>query len=170
MSKFLIQSFFTLCLSVSLFFLFAFKHPFYLGVVDLKYNAAEKSIQGSVKLFTNDFENALKNNSKQKVDLINTKDKETTTKIIINYLTKHFTLQLNGEAKSYSIIGFEREQEAVYTYIEFKNCAAPKTIDIQNSLLYDLFKEQMNIVHFELNGTKKSVKVNNPDKKVSFNF
>jgi len=43
-----------------LFFCLAFKHPFYLGVIDLKYNSTEKSIQGSIKLFTNDFENALK--------------------------------------------------------------------------------------------------------------
>jgi hypothetical protein len=170
MSNSLIKSFFSGCLFLTLFLFSAFKHPFYLGVTDLKYNSSEKSVQGSIKLFTNDFENALKKDTKQPVDLINTKDKEAVKKIITDYLTKHFNLKLNGEAKSYTVIGFEREQEAVFTYIEFKNCETPKTVEIENSLLYDSFKEQMNIVHFDLNGTKKSVKVNNPDKKITFNF
>lgn len=161
---------FTVCLFISLFFFSAFKHPFYLGVADLKYSETEKSIQGSVKLFTNDFETILKKNYKQSIDLINTKDKESTKKIITDYISKHFTLKLNGELKNFTVIGYEREEEAVFTYIEFKNCEPAKTIDVDISLLYDSFKEQMNIVHFELNGIKKSVKVNNPDKKVVFNF
>ncbi|MDX2172841.1 MAG: DUF6702 family protein [Bacteroidota bacterium] len=170
MRPFSIKVFFSICLFFTLLFFSAFKHPFYLGVADLKYNSTEKSIQGSIKLFTNDFENALKKDTKQTVDLINAKDKALTKKIITDYLTKYFNLKLNGETKSYTVIGFEREQEAVFTYIEFKNCETPKTIEIENSLLYDSFKEQMNIVHFELSGTKKSVKVNNPDKKITFNF
>lgn len=160
----------TVCLFISLFFFSAFKHPFYLGVADLKYNATEKSIQGSVKLFTNDFETILKKNYKQPIDLINTKDKESIKKIITDYISKHFALKLNGELKPFTVIGFEREEEAVFTYIEFKNCETPKIIDVEISLLYDAFKDQMNILHFELNGTKKSVKVNNPDKKITFNF
>ncbi len=157
-------------LFVSLFSITAFKHPFYLGVVDLKYNPSEKSIQGSVKLFTNDFENALKKIYKQPIDLINSGNKEAIKKIIIDYITKHFYLKVNGELKTISIIGYEKEEEAIFTYIEIKNCAIPKTIDVENNLLYDYLKDQMNIVHFELNGIKKSVKVNNPEKKIVFTF
>ena len=153
-----------------LFFCLAFKHPFYLGVTDLKYNAKDKAIQGHVKLFTNDFENALKKIYKQPVDLINVKDTAATKKIIADYLVKHFKLKLNGQQKSFTVIGFEKEEEAIFTYIEYKNCNAPKTIDIETTLLYDCLKEQMNIVNFELSGTKKSVKVNNPDKKITFSF
>ncbi len=155
---------------ISVFALTSFKHPFYLGVIDLKYTTNEKNIQGSVKLFTNDFEAALKKIYKQPVDLINSKDKVETEKIIADYILKHFSLKVNGQPKSFTVIGFEKEEEAIFTYIEFKNCALPKTIDIETTLLYDYLKEQMNIVHFECNGIKKSVKVNNPDKKIVFAF
>lgn len=154
----------------SLLFCFAFKHPFYLGVTDLKYNAKDKAIQGYVKLFTNDFENALKKIYKQPVDLINTKDTAATKKIIADYIAKHFLLKVNGQLKTFSVIGFEKEEDAIFSFIEFKNCTTPKTIEIETTFLYDYLKEQMNIVHFELSGTKKSVKVNNPDKKITFNF
>ena len=67
---------------VIIIFLFAFKHPFYLGVVDLKFNEKDKVMQGSVKLFTNDFEAALKKLLKKPIDLINVKNKPETTKIV----------------------------------------------------------------------------------------
>ena len=38
---------------------YSFKHPFYLSVVDLKYNNKEQLMQGSIKVFVNDFEDAL---------------------------------------------------------------------------------------------------------------
>ena len=153
-----------------LFLALGFKHPFYLGVCDLKYNASQKTIQGSVKLFTGDFEDALKKTYKQPIDLINTKDKEATKKIIADYIAKHFSLKLNQQLKTFTIVGFEKEEEAIFTYIEFKNCNTPKTIEIENTLLYDYLKDQMNIVHFELNELKKSVKINNPDKKIKILF
>lgn len=153
-----------------MFLAMSFKHPFYLGVCDLKYNVSQKKIQGSVKLFTGDFEDALKKIYKQPIDLINTKDKEATKKIIADYFTKHFTLKLNKQLKNFTIIGFEKEDEAIFTFIEFENCSVPKTIEIENTLLYDYLKDQMNIVHFEFNDNKKSVKINNPDKKIEILF
>lgn len=148
----------------------AFKHPFYLSVTELKYNEKEKALQGSVKLFTNDLEDALKKIHQQTVDLINPKDTLHTKKLLAAYLKKRLSIQVNGEPKSYDLIGFEREQDAIWLYIELKNCPAPKKIDIENSLLYDFIKEQMNIVHFEVGGEKKSLKVNYPEKMLSFNF
>ncbi len=159
-----------LAIVLVMFLAMSFKHPFYLGVCDLKYNVLQKKIQGSVKLFTGDFEDALKNIYKQPIDLINTKDKEATKKIIADYITKHFTLKLNKQLKNFTIIGFEKEDEAVFTFIEFENCSVPKTIEIENTLLYDYLKDQMNIVHFEFNNIKKSVKINNPDKKIEILF
>jgi len=153
-----------------LVFLFSFKHPFYLGVVDLKYNAKEKALQGSVKLFTSDLEEALKNISKQTVDLINPKDTLKTQKLLEDYLRKRLTIRVNNETKNYELLGFEREQEAIWMYIEVKNCSLPKKISIDNTLLYDFLKDQSNIIHLEVKEEKKSLKLNNPEKLAVFEF
>lgn len=155
---------------VIIIFSVAFKHPFYLGVVDLKYNAKEKSLQGSVKLFTNDFENALKKIHKKPVDLINLKDKDATTKILVSYLIDHLKFKINNNPVNFKLIGFEHEEEAVWMYIEFAKSELPKIIEIENSLLYDYSKEQMNIVHIEVNDSKKSLKVSYPEKTLKFDF
>ena len=155
---------------VIIIFIVAFKHPFYLGVVDLKYSAKEKSLQGSVKLFTNDFEAALKKIHKKPIDLINVKDKEATTKILANYLAEHLKFKVNNKSVNYKLIGFEHEEEAIWMYIECEKSELPKKIDVENSLLYDHLKEQMNIVHIEVTDSKKSLKVSYPEKILKFDF
>jgi hypothetical protein len=157
-------------LPFSLFLLlFSFAHPFYLGVVSLEYNAKEKMLQGSVKLFVNDLEDALKKSTKKPVDLIHVKDTLGTSALLMGYLSSHFRLQVNGAAVKYELLGFELEEEALWMYVEYK-CETPKKIQIQNTLLFDYLPNQSNIVHIDVNGTRKSAKTTNPDKDFVFEF
>lgn len=153
-----------------LFFSFGIKHPFYLGVTDLKYNAKEKSLQGTAKLFTNDLEDALKKNYKVQVDLINGKDKASLNKIIGDYLKNHLKLKINGNALQASFIGFEHESEAIWMYFEYEKCSVPKKIETEISFLYENIKTQINLVHCDVNGKTQSSKVTNPDKNIVFTF
>src|SRR4051812_6126397 len=99
----------------------SFKHPFYLSVTDLKYNARERALQGSVKLFINDLETALKKIHHQTIDLVNPKDTLKIQKLLFEYLNQRLKVTVNKEPKNYNLIGFEREQEAIWVYIEIKN-------------------------------------------------
>jgi hypothetical protein len=153
-----------------LIFLCSFKHPFYLSVTDLKYNVKEKAMQGSVKLFINDLEDALKKINKQTVDLINPKDTSKITAMLYDYLKKRLTIKVNNQLINYSLIGFEKEEAAIWIYIELKNCPDPKKIIVENSLLYDFLKEQTNIIHCEVKGEKQSLKLNYPEKLATFEF
>jgi hypothetical protein len=153
-------------------FCFTLLHPFHLSVSDLKYNAKAKSIEASIKININDFEQALQKIYDKKVDLINShgKEKEEINKLIVEYLQKRFQLKCNGMEMKFDLLGFEREEEGVWIYLEFKNAAVPKVIEIENSILYDNINTQENLVHFDLNGKKKSLKVTYPEKNVHFEF
>ncbi|PBQ34187.1 hypothetical protein CNR22_21245 [Sphingobacteriaceae bacterium] len=159
-----------ICFSALLILFFSFSHPFYLSVTDLKYNRAEKALQGSVKVFINDLEGALKKAHGQTIDLINPRDTLKIQKLLEDYLKKHLLLKINGQLKSFNLLGFENEQEAIWLYIELKNCSFPKKIEIENTVLYDHIKDQTNIMHLEVQGQKKSLKVSNPEKLSVFEF
>lgn len=148
----------------------SFIHPFYLGVIDLKYNKNEKAIQGSVKLFTNDLEATLKKINHKTVDLINSKNKEETSKILSEYLTKHLKLHSNGKLTPLKFVGYEIEQEATWMYVEFATINQPKRVDIECLLLYEQLKEQINIINIEVNSLKKVSKITNPEKTITFQF
>ena len=150
--------------------LFSFKHPFYLSVTNLKYNSKEAALQGTVKVFLNDLESALKKINQKPIDLIHVKDTADVNKKLIVYLKTHLSLKLNGKDRSFNFIGFEREEDSFWMYIEFKKCETPKKIEIENSILYDFFSEQTNIVSIDVDGNKKSSKANNPEKGFLFEF
>jgi hypothetical protein len=157
-------------LFASIFISFNLKHPFYLSVTELKYDSKTKSLQGSVKLFTNDFEEALKKIYNHPVDLINGKDKDAIGKLLTDYLQKHLIIKVAGNEQTFSFIGYEIEEEVIWMHVEYKNCPAPKKLVVLNTLLYDFIKTQTNIVNCDYNSSKKSFKVTCPEKAIRFDF
>jgi hypothetical protein len=146
------------------------KHPFYISVIDIKHDVKQHTLNISVKLFTNDIEEALKKTTTKSIDLLNPKNKAEMEIELMNYFKKRLSILVNNKATSIDFIGFEREEDAIWAYLEVKKVAIPKNIIIDTKLLYDFLPQQSNIIHAEVNGAKKSSKVNNPDSKVEFNF
>jgi hypothetical protein len=148
----------------------ALAHPFYVSVTEINHNATDKNLEISCKIFTDDFETALYKSSGVKVDLFNPKDKQGTDKIIAAYFKKHLVLKLDNKPVVLEFLGFERESEAVWSYLQVSNTAAPKKIDINNDLLYESFNEQIHLIHVSVRGSRKSTKLNYPDTASSFQF
>ncbi len=161
---------FILLVAAATFFFSAFKHPIYLSVTDLKYTAHEKTIQGSVKIFVNDFETALKRIHHKPVDLINIKDSVLVRDVCEQYLHKNLVISVNGKQLKYSILGFEQNEEAFWMYVESAKSAFPGKVMIQNTILYQDFPQQMNIIHLDVNKNQKSTRLINPESQAAFIF
>ena len=71
---------------------------------------------------------------------------------------------------SLEFVGFEKENEAVWSYLQVSNTVAPKRVEINNDLLYDAFDQQINLVHISVGGNRKSTKLNYPEASASFQF
>jgi hypothetical protein len=145
-------------------------HPFFVSVVEVNHNAAEKSLEISVKIFTDDFEKTLGKKYNTKVDLTNPPDKAAMDKLVKDYISKNLSFKADGRALGYNYIGFEQESEAVWSYFEITGVAAVKKIDIINSILHDLTDKQINIMHVTVGGVRKSNKLGHPDTQTSFQF
>ena len=146
------------------------KHPFYVSVTEINHNSGDKNLEISCKIFTDDFETALTKGSGAKVDLFNPKDKAAVEKQVAAYFKKHLVIKLDGKAVSLEFVGFERENEAVWSYLQVSNTVAPKRVEINNDLLYDAFDQQINLVHISVGGNRKSTKLNYPEASASFQF
>ena len=145
-------------------------HPFYVSVTDIKYNTKEKTIEVSCRTFIDDMEKALKKQNNQAIDLLNAKDIKRGEEWLEKYIVQHLKIRTDSGPLRLKFIGYEKEEEAIWSYFEVEHPSTPKSFIIENSLLYDVEAEQMNIVHVEVNGNKKSLKVNNPEKDLKFEF
>ena len=143
-------------------------HPFHVSVVEVNHNSTDKTLEISCKIFTDDFEKVLAQNYKTKVDLINPPNKPAMDSLVKKYLFSHLSLKANGKPVAFSYVGFENESEAAYGYLEVVNIPLLSKLEVNISLMYDLFDDQVNIMHVIVNGNRKSTKLNYPQKETSF--
>ena len=145
-------------------------HPFYISVTEFNQNAKDNTLEISCKMFAEDLEQILEKNYKKQLDISLDKDKANFDKYIPDYVSKHLVLVIDGKAVKLSYVGYETERESAYCYFQIDGIATLKKIDITNSILQDFNQEQINIMHVVVNGIRKSLKLNYPEKNASFSF
>jgi hypothetical protein len=146
-------------------------HPLYITVTEINYNAEDKNLEISCKIFTDDFENALTGIHHSKIDLSAPKDKAVADKHVYDYIKSNLQIKLDGKPVNLEFVGFEKETDAVWSYLQVSNTTkAPKTVDIYNTLLYDAYDKEINLMHVSVGGTRKSSRLNYPDKEAKFQF
>lgn len=138
-------------------------HPFYISMTDLEYNNKTKTLQVSVRIFTDDLEKTLRKNCNCKVDLTQTEKKSQMNSLINNYLQQHLAVRINNKNVNLQFIGFQNEEESTWSYFEAATILPPKQIVINNSLLHDYKTEQINMLHIKAQGKEITEKLNYPN-------
>ncbi|HTD93516.1 MAG TPA: DUF6702 family protein [Chitinophagaceae bacterium] len=148
----------------------AVPHPMHVSVVEVNHNSAEKTLEVSCKVFTDDFEKVLAQNYKAKVDLINPADRPAMEKLVSDYVHKHLSLKADGKPVNLSYMGYEKDNDAIYSYFQVENVPSVKKIEISNTTMFDMFTDQINLMHVIVGGNRKSQKLDYPEKNASFSF
>jgi hypothetical protein len=139
-------------------------HPLFVSVTEIEHNAKDKTLEISCKIFTDDFEKALRTAHKTKIDLLDVKQKIAMDKFVDAYIQKHLKINIDGKLLALKYIGYEKIEEGIYSYFEAENITNIKKINITNDLLYEYKKEQMGLIHVSTGGKRQSLKLSNPDK------
>lgn len=162
---------------VTLFLVFALfsttkeaKHPLHVSTTEVNLNSKDKTLEVSCRIFSDDFESILVKLYKQKTDLANPALKTQMDALIKKYLLGHLQIKANGKPVSMNYIGFEIDHEATNIYLEIEKISSIKTVEINSTILYDLFDDQMSIVHIVKGNIRKSSKILYPDRSFTANF
>jgi hypothetical protein len=148
----------------------ATNHPLFVSVTEIEFNAKDKALEISCKIFTDDFEKTLRQNYKTTVDLLKPKDKTAMNKLVSDYVQKHLLLTVDGKKAALQFLGYEQQEEGIVSFYQASNIAAVKKIAITDNILYEYKKEQIGIIHVTVDGNRKSTKLTNPEEKASFEF
>lgn len=146
------------------------KHPLHVSTTEISFNAKEKSLEISCKVFTDDFEDALAKLYKVKTDLSKPTMHKAMDELIKKYLTSHLQYIVNGKTLEATYIGFENDIEATNVYLEINNVASLQKLSLNNTILFEMFDDQMNILHVEKASVRKSVRANYPNRDLSVSF
>ena len=131
-------------------------HPVHTTVTQMQYNAAEKSFEVSIRLFTDDLEAALtKENNNQRVRL---SPRDNNDLLLERYLRKHFALvNARRQRKVFQYVGREQETDATWIYVEIPYNEPVSGCLVEQSVLMDAFPDQMNLVNVSYLTQKKTL-------------
>lgn len=156
---------------LNIVFLFlSFFHPFYVSVTEINHNAKNKTLEVSVKIFFDDLEAHIQKENSLSFDIIQPTDKAKTNQLIAAYLQKHLRLSINNKSVSLKYLGYEIQEDAAWCYLEIANINKISTLSINNNILYDLHKEQVNMLNVTVNQKRQSYKLDAPKSSISFKF
>lgn len=142
-------------------------HKFYMSATGVKYQIESKTLQTTIKLFTDDIEKAINEENNIKCFLGTKKEAIETDQLLEKYILSHFKLKTKNNEIKLSFLGKEVDQDYTWIYLESNEINSPKRIEIINSILIDYFEEQTNRVNFE-NGSIKNSNSFHKDKTEGF--
>lgn len=145
-------------------------HPIYVSVLEMEHNQQEQTLEISCKIFTNDLESVLRSKYPKKLDLINPSDKTEADRLVSNYIRQHVKISIDDKPVEMKFIGYEQADESIESYFEVDNIKSIKKISVEDDILYEYKSEQMGIIHAIVNKERKSIRLNNPEKKTVFEF
>ncbi len=145
-------------------------HPFFVSVIELNHNAKDRSLETSVRIFTEDFETTLKKFGNTKVDLTKPADKAALDKLIASYINQKLSINVDGKTISLQYLGYEQKQESTWVYFETANIPSVKKVEVTCNLLYDFEDKQINIFTVKAKGTERNYKLDYPATKAEFDF
>ena len=132
-------------------------HEFYVGITEIRYSENSQSYQITLKLFTDDLENAIHKDSGDSLNLGNSKELPQSDKLIFNYLKEHFSLEVeNGNTLYLNDVGRETELDVTWIYFESQKMKPLDAIRIKNDIFMEMHPDQTQIVNLIQNGITKS--------------
>lgn len=152
------------------------KHDFHTSITEINYNTQSKSFEVSLKVFYDDFEDALNQANMTDTYLENTMsifsdntDEKSNTRveldnqgthdeIIETYLKEKFSLKTKDKSLEMSFVGTELDvfNNVFWIFFEFPHKGNVKEMTISNSVLLEVFDDQKNIINLNYKTTKKT--------------
>jgi len=142
-------------------------HPIHVSTTNISYNNQDNKLEVICTIFTDDFEAALVKQYHTKTDLNKTEMHAAMDALVKKYIISNLQIKTGAAPLNLNYVGFEINKEATDVYFESDKIPAVKKIDVDVSLLHNLFDDQINIVHITVGGVRKSEKLDYPAKRVS---
>jgi hypothetical protein len=131
------------------------KHKYYVSTSLFNFTE-DNSLQVTLRIFKDDLSNAISKNylseSSDDLDLID--------KFYFNKLEDYFNLNLNvlieNKKIKLNLLGLETKNDMYVCFLEIENLESFTTLSLENKILFEIFKDQQNIIHVKKNSKKRS--------------
>lgn len=131
-------------------------HPFYVTIIKLDHNPSSQSLQTTFKIFVDDLEMVLEQETATRLFLGTKREHENAELYVKRYLSNHFKVKANGVPLDLAWVGLEYENDLIWCYMEGEGVANPESIEVDVSVMVDALQGQTNIVHVKVGAEEQS--------------
>lgn len=132
-------------------------HKYYVSVSNMKYNAEAQSLQMTTRFFIDDFEDVLTARADRSVSLGDASQLDDLKPRIARYLEKKLVVKIDDRTQEINYLGAEYEGDQIILYIEIPVAQQPAAIEMSFTAFIELFEDQKNLVHCNINGKRKTL-------------
>jgi hypothetical protein len=132
-------------------------HEYHASVTNMQFDPKGRVFEVSVRMFTDDLEKTLtRENGGQRV-IFDKKYEKNNDLLLEKYIRKHFSVQTaQKQRKAFQYVGHETEADAQWVYLELPYPEPFKNVSLQQSILLDMFDDQVNLLTVKYNKEKKT--------------
>lgn len=134
-------------------------HPFHVSITELIYKEESKSVQIMHKVFVDDFEQTLNKNYKVNLDILVMENTSSIDSMVEDYLQRNFSVEIDGKKQEVVYLGSELEDNVLWCYQEIYKVRKPEVFTVTNSIMFDEFDDQSNLVHTTVNTQLKTMRL-----------
>jgi hypothetical protein len=120
-------------------------HKFHASLAEIDYDATERTVEISARVFADDLEDAIGRKLGKPVRLESTPDAE---RLVFDYVRDNLTLE-SADARPLALtwVGMEVRVDEVWIYVEAKSPDGLKNAKIGDRVFFELFDDQVNTVN-----------------------
>jgi hypothetical protein len=132
-------------------------HRFYVAIYQIDFVPQKKRLEITTRIFMDDLNDAVTKAYKKSTNIGTEKEKPEDITLLKKYLNDNFKLTVNGKPKAYTYLSREVESNVVICYLSVKEVAKVSSLQVDNSILTEVYSEQQNIIQFNNNGKKQNL-------------
>ncbi|HEY5691785.1 MAG TPA: DUF6702 family protein [Cyclobacteriaceae bacterium] len=145
--------------SISGIFVHKHDHAFYLSVAEVVHEKNKTVAQIKIKVFTNDIEDALFNESNQRMKLSELTTFELYKNDIQAYFADHFEVSINSKKQTIILSHAELTGDAVWFYFNMSCTDSWNEVSVKADYLMELFPTQSNVISIEHESKKQFIRL-----------
>jgi len=137
-------------------------------MTEIIHNENTKTLEISVRIFTDDLEKELAKDCNCKVDLSKNELHSSMEIMIKNYLKKALKIKKDEKLLDIQFLGFEKEEESTWSFLEVKLQPDANRLEITNKILFQTQPRQSNLIRLKKRDFDKTRQLSYPESTIRF--
>ena len=131
-------------------------HKFYVSVTEVAYVESKNRIEITTRIFIDDLEKGLEKKYNKKINLATKEEIPEAKEFIKGYVGQRIQANVNNKTAEVVFLGFETENDVLICYLKIDFSEKITTFELYNNILTEIYADQQNLIHTNINNTKRS--------------